>query len=66
MAEAVIVAEGLAKRSGDVVALDRIDLAVPRGAILGLPGPNGAGNTTTAGTVSVFAPFAVARYRQTA
>ncbi len=43
----VIVAEGLAKRFGAVVALERIDLAVPRGTILGLLGPNGAGKTTT-------------------
>jgi ABC-2 type transport system ATP-binding protein len=45
--EPVIVAEGLAKRFGGVVALDRIDLVVPRGTILGLLGPNGAGKTTT-------------------
>ncbi len=47
MPEPVIVAEGLAKRFGGVVALDRIDLVVPRGTILGLLGPNGAGKTTT-------------------
>jgi ABC-2 type transport system ATP-binding protein len=45
--EPVIVAEGLAKRFGAVVALERIDLSVPRGTILGLLGPNGAGKTTT-------------------
>jgi ABC-2 type transport system ATP-binding protein len=43
----VIVAEGLAKRFGAVVALERIDLVVPRGTVLGLLGPNGAGKTTT-------------------
>jgi ABC-2 type transport system ATP-binding protein len=31
---------------GDTTALDRIDLAVPRGATYGLIGPNGAGKTT--------------------
>jgi ABC-2 type transport system ATP-binding protein len=46
MADA-IVAEGLTKRYGDVVALDGIDLTVPRGTVLGLLGPNGAGKTTT-------------------
>jgi ABC-2 type transport system ATP-binding protein len=45
--DAVIVAEGLSKRFGTVVALERIDLSVPRGTILGLLGPNGAGKTTT-------------------
>jgi ABC-2 type transport system ATP-binding protein len=37
---------GLVKRYGDVVALDGLDLAVPRGTVLGLLGPNGAGKTT--------------------
>ena len=40
-------AEGLVKRYRDVTALDRLDLEVPVGGILGLLGPNGAGKTTT-------------------
>ena len=36
---------GLMKRYGSVVALDRVDLAVPRAAV-GLLGPNGAGKST--------------------
>jgi ABC-2 type transport system ATP-binding protein len=35
----------LTKRYGDVVALDHVDLAVPRAAV-GLLGPNGAGKST--------------------
>lgn len=42
----IIEASGLVKRYGDVVALDRLDLAVPEGTVLGLLGPNGAGKTT--------------------
>ena len=41
-----ILAEGLHKRFGEVVALDGIDLEVREGTVFGLLGPNGAGKTT--------------------
>ena len=44
--EAAIVVEGLTKSFGEVRALRGIDLAVPRGTVLGVLGPNGAGKTT--------------------
>ncbi|HEY7970311.1 MAG TPA: ABC transporter ATP-binding protein [Candidatus Limnocylindrales bacterium] len=42
-----IVARGLTKRYGTVLALDGLDLDVPAGSIFGLLGPNGAGKTTS-------------------
>jgi len=38
---------GLRKEFGDLVAVDGIDLAVPRGSFYGFLGPNGAGKSTT-------------------
>ncbi len=42
----MIRTEGLVKRYGKVVALDELDLEVPKGTVMGLLGPNGAGKTT--------------------
>ena len=49
MAEPAIAARGLVKRFGEIVALDRVDLSVEAGTVLGLLGPNGAGKTTLFG-----------------
>jgi len=45
--EPPIVAAGLTKRYGDLVAVDSLDLELRRGEIFGLLGQNGAGKTTT-------------------
>jgi lipooligosaccharide transport system ATP-binding protein len=45
----IIEARGVAKRFGDVVALQRCDLEVGEGECLGLLGPNGAGKSTFIG-----------------
>jgi ABC-2 type transport system ATP-binding protein len=44
--EAVIVADGLTRRFGDFVAVDRLSFSVQPGEIFGFLGPNGAGKTT--------------------
>jgi ABC-2 type transport system ATP-binding protein len=38
---------GLTRRFGTVTAVDGLDLAIPRGELFGLVGPDGAGKTTT-------------------
>jgi ABC-2 type transport system ATP-binding protein len=45
--ELAIATAGLTKRYRRQVAVDAIDLAVPRGAVYGFLGPNGSGKTTT-------------------
>ncbi len=46
MADPAVDVTGLAKRFGQVMALDGIDFEVPAGTVFGLLGPNGAGKTT--------------------
>lgn len=43
----MLKATGLLKRFGDQVAVDGVDLSIPKGSCFGLVGPNGAGKTTT-------------------
>src|SRR6266542_1535709 len=42
----VVETSGLTKRYGERVAVDNVDLRVPRGSAFGYLGPNGAGKTT--------------------
>src|SRR3954462_12967524 len=42
----VVETSGLTKRFGERVAVDNVDLHVPRGSAFGYLGPNGAGKTT--------------------
>ncbi len=46
MSSAVIVADHLTRRFGDVVALNDVSLSVQRSAIFGMLGPNGSGKST--------------------
>lgn len=45
--ESIIETHDLTRRFGAIVAVDRLNLTVPRGEIFGLVGPDGAGKTTT-------------------
>ncbi|TWT41756.1 putative ABC transporter ATP-binding protein YbhF [Phycisphaerae bacterium RAS1] len=45
-ARGVIVADGLSRSFGRLVAVDRVSFTVPRGAIFGFLGPNGSGKST--------------------
>jgi ABC-2 type transport system ATP-binding protein len=47
VSELAVASQGLTKRFGSQVAVDSVDLAVPRGAVYGFLGPNGSGKTTT-------------------
>src|SRR6187549_179017 len=45
--EHALVTQGLKRAFGDFMAVDGIDLTVPRGSLYGFLGPNGAGKSTT-------------------
>lgn len=42
-----IRARGLSKRFGDLLAVNQVDLSVPRACVYGFLGPNGSGKSTT-------------------
>ena len=42
----VVVAQGLTKKFGAFTAVDRLDLSIAKGEVVGFIGPNGAGKTT--------------------
>ena len=42
-----ICARGLSKRFGGLLAVDQVDLRVPRACVYGFLGPNGSGKSTT-------------------
>ena len=46
-ADQIIQAMNLTRRFGNLIAVDHLNLTVPRGTIFGFLGPNGAGKSTT-------------------
>jgi ABC-2 type transport system ATP-binding protein len=51
-----IQTHALTRRYGDLTAVDRLDLAVPKGVIFGFLGPNGAGKSTTINMLTSLLP----------
>src|ERR1700736_7037706 len=48
--------DGLTRRFGDFVAVDRVTLAIPKGQLYGFLGLNGAGKTTTIRMLTTLLP----------
>jgi len=55
-ATAAILARGLTRRFGSLVAVDGLDLEIARGTIFGLLGANGAGKSTTIKMLTTLLP----------
>ena len=51
-----VATEGLTRRFNDLVAVDRLDLTIERGAFYGLLGSNGAGKTTVIRMLTTLLP----------
>jgi spermidine/putrescine transport system ATP-binding protein len=61
--EPVIALEAVCRRFGELIAVDRIDLAVERGEFFSLLGPSGCGKTTTLRLIAGFDPLESGRIR---
>jgi branched-chain amino acid transport system ATP-binding protein len=52
ISDSIVTARGVTRRFGGLVALDGIDLDVPRGIVQAIIGPNGSGKTTLLNALS--------------
>ena len=46
MTDSILIAKNIVKQYGNHLALNKINISVPKGSIYGLLGPNGAGKTS--------------------
>src|SRR5689334_1867045 len=61
--EAMVLAEGLRKRYGEIEALRGLDLSIAAGTVCGVLGPNGAGKTTAVRVLTTLAALDTGRAR---
>jgi lipooligosaccharide transport system ATP-binding protein len=61
MTTPAILAEGLEKRFGDLMAVDGISFVVEEGEVFGFLGPNGAGKTSTMRMIACVSPTTAGR-----
>ncbi len=52
--DALLSVESIVMRFGGIVAVNELDMHIPKGSIVGLIGPNGAGKTTAFNVISGF------------
>ena len=52
--DAVLLVDNIIMRFGGVTAVNELEMAIPKGSIVGLIGPNGAGKTTAFNVISGF------------
>ena len=56
LTEYAIETDGLTRRFGEFVAVDRVSLRIPKGTLYGFLGLNGAGKTTTIRVLTTLLP----------
>jgi branched-chain amino acid transport system ATP-binding protein len=54
MPDEILLAKGVTKRFGGLVAVNDVDFVIPRGGIVSMIGPNGAGKTTFFNCITAF------------